>query len=59
MENIGRDKITQSGNGSSIKIDNKTSDMKHWYQKWWGQIFIGVIVIVVGTILTKFSGLTK
>lgn len=59
MEIIGRDKISQSGNGSSIKIDNGTPDLKCWYQKWWGQVFIGIIVVITGALLTKIFGLTK
>ncbi len=60
MEITGRDKITQTGSSPSVKIDNrKVEEKKHWYQTWWGQLAIGVAIIIAGAILTNLLGLTK
>lgn len=59
MELVGRDKIVQNGNNSSIKVDNKkVIDPKRWYQTTIGQISIGIIIIVIGAIITKIIGIT-
>ena len=28
-----------------------------WYQKWWGQILIGLIVLILGTVILKLIGI--
>lgn len=53
MEIIGRDKITQKGNNTTVKIDNRQSKVKtHWHQTWWGVLLLIVIGgIIVGLFL--------
>lgn len=34
-DNVGRDKI-------------KNNFSEKWYQKWWGQIIVGLIILVIG-----------
>lgn len=58
MEIIKRDKISQCGDGASLKINNTVIDKKLWYQTWWGQAIIGISVLIAGAILTKYFGLT-
>lgn len=57
MEIIGRDKITQHSAKAFVKINNK-SERKYWYQTWWGQILIGLTVLVVGAFCTKLLKLS-
>lgn len=55
---IGRDKYEQKGMFSKISVDNrKISTDKKWYEKWWGQIIIGVVVIIIGALLIKLTRL--
>lgn len=42
MEIIGRDKITQTGNKTSVKIDNSASQVLRWYSTWWGKLVLGL-----------------
>lgn len=41
-----------SGHGK-VNSKNTSRSSEKWYQKWWGQILIGVVVLILGTILLK------
>ncbi len=48
-----RDKIIQIGDNSSIKIDNRNPKKEaKLHETWLGQIIIGVMVVVIGWIIT-------
>lgn len=57
MENIGRDKVVQTGDQSSVKIDNHQAQEKKWYQTGLGQIVIGIVVVIGGGALLHFLDL--
>jgi hypothetical protein len=54
MEIIGRDKITQTGDNSVVKIKN-TEQKERWYQTGWGQI----VIFLIGTFLVYSLGWNK
>jgi len=56
MEIIGRDKITQKGDNTTVKIDNRQSKIKtHWHQTWWGVL---LLIIIGGIAIVLFSYFT-
>jgi len=56
MEIIGRDKITQTGNGSVVKINNEKESVKiRWHQTWWGVSLIGFFVGVSVVLFAYFT----
>lgn len=40
-------------------VTSRSIHKKPWYEQWWGVIIIGVIIFVLGTIVTKYLGLIK
>ena len=51
MEIIGRDKITQLGDKTITKIDNRQVNKDgRWYQTWWGIL----LLTIAGGIMVKF-----
>lgn len=47
--------LTEDYKGSGVvksEITESKSKEK-WYQKWWGQIIIGIIIVVIGSIIVK------
>ena len=52
--------IKDEGKGSSVKETKfiKTVHLaRTWFQKWWGQIIIGVVVVLVGGIALFVLGI--
>ncbi len=62
---INLDVGIQDNGENTIAIGNKfttldrENKLEFWYQKWWGLIVIGVLIIIVGVLLTNTFGLTK
>jgi len=57
MEKIGRDKIVQTGDQSTIGIDNHRVQREHkWHKTSLGQIIIGLVILIIGTVLLNFFG---
>lgn len=55
---VGRDKYEQKGVFPKISVDNRRGVTgKKWYEKWWGQILIGIIILVVGALILKLLNL--
>lgn len=40
---------------TKVTLDNHALKNKVWYEKWWGQIIVGVIVMFVGTVILKMT----
>lgn len=36
-----------------VSAKNTLESPEKWYQKWWGQILIGIVVLIAGTIILK------
>jgi len=57
MEIIGRDKITQKGDNTTVKIDNKNSKVKvYWHQTWWGVLLLIIIGGIAVVLFSYFTG---
>jgi hypothetical protein len=43
--------------GNSFSVNPGVDQTKEpWYKKWWGQIFIAVAALIIGTLLLKVAG---
>lgn len=57
MEIIGRDKITQSGDKTIAKIDNRQANKNsHWYQTWWGILLLTIVGGIIVGLFLYFTG---